>query len=159
MMREKIVQNLVIVLSAVAMLAALVLVGRTAYQAMGGIPQETTQQETTQPAQTTVPTEVPAEVTEAPTTEPAVEETTAPAETAPPTVPETVPPTVPETEPPKITIDAVPQYFQNDYPDDRYDKGTIADSGSGMTGLAMVTSYMTNHTYTPDVVADILAEF
>lgn len=159
MMRKKIIQNLVIALSAVAMLTALVLVGRMVNRALEGVPQETTQQETTQPVQTTAPTEIPTEVTEAPTTEPATEETTAPEETVPPTEPETIPPTVPETEPPKEVIDAVPQYFQNDYPDDRYDKGTIADSGSGMTALAMVASYMTNHTYTPDVVADILADF
>ena len=168
-MREKIIQNLVVILSAVAMLAALVLVGRMAHRAVGGLPQESTQQETTLPAQAdtqpTVQTAAPTEVTEAPTTEPVVtqtavvEETTAPEETVPPTEPEAVPPTVPETEPQKETIDAVPQYFQNDYPEDRYDKGTIADSGSGMTALAMVASYMTDHVYTPDVVADILADF
>lgn len=163
MMREKIIQNLVIALSAAAMLAALVLVGRMAHRAVGGLPQESTQQETTLPAQAdtqpTVQTTVPTEVTEAPTTEPAVEETSAPAETIPPTEAETVPPTVPETVPPKTTIDTVPLYFQNDYPEDRYDKGTIADSGSGMTALAMVASYMTDHVYTPDVVADVLADF
>lgn len=75
------------------------------------------------------------------------------------TTAQTIAPTVPETEPPKKTIDTVPQYFQNDYPEDRYDKGTIANSGSGMTALAMVASYMTDHAYTPDVVADILADF
>lgn len=94
------------------------------------------------------------------TTEPTVpEETSDPEET---TVPETTVPeeTVPETtEAPKVTIDTVPKYFQTDYPDVRYGTGTIATSGCNMTALAMVASYMTDHEYTPDEIADDMAHF
>lgn len=64
-----------------------------------------------------------------------------------------------ETQPPKVTIDTVPQYFQTDYPDTRYGTGTIANSGCNVTALAMVASYMTDHVYYPDEIADDLAEF
>lgn len=77
-------------------------------------------------------------------------------ETVETTLPETVPA---ETEPPRPTIDTVPQYFQNNYPDDLYGTGTIATSGSNMTALAMVSSYMTDHAYYPDEMADDLAHF
>lgn len=159
-MRKKILQNLVVFLSAVAMLAALVLVGRLLYHALSTRPhtQQPTEATTLDAAipettlETTVETTTETTVeTTMETTEPPMEETTVPE-----TEPETLPP---ETEPTKVTIDTIPQYFQNDYPDDRYDKGTIADSGSGMTALAMVASYLTDHVYTPDVVADDLADF
>lgn len=88
--------------------------------------------------------------TEAPTQPP---ETAAPVET---TEPETLPP---ETEPPKVIIDEVPLYFQTDYPDDRYGTGTIANSGCNMTALAMVATFMTDHVYYPDEMADYLAHF
>ena len=90
-----------------------------------------------------------------PTTEAAMlpPETTAPPET---TEPETLPP---ETEPPKVTIDEVPLYFQTDYPNERYGTGTIANSGCNMTALAMVASFMTDHVYYPDEIADYLAHF
>ena len=91
------------------------------------------------------------------TTMPAPTKTTLPEET---TVPETQPPTQPaETEPVKITIDSVPVYYQTDYPNDRYGTGTIANSGCNMTSLAMVASYMTDHAYYPDEIADDLAHF
>lgn len=91
-------------------------------------------------------------------------ETTIPVETAEPeyTVPET---TVPETTVPKETesvrpvIDTIPQYFMNDYPDEPYSFSTVAQSGSSMTALAMVATYMTDHAYYPDQVADWLAHF
>lgn len=83
---------------------------------------------------------------------------TAPVETIPPgTI--AVKPIHPETEPVKTTIDTVPQYFQTDYPDKRYGTGTIADSGCNMTALAMVASYLTDHAYYPDELADGLAHF
>lgn len=161
-MRKKIMQNLVIVISAIAMLAVLVLVGRVAHRVLLDLARESAPQETTEPVQTDLlpvetvaPTTAPTQAVTEPVTEPGTEPTSVAEETAVPTIP----PTVPETEPPKTTIDAVPQYFQNDYPDDRYDKGTIADSGSSMTALAMVASFLTDHEYTPDVVADILADF
>lgn len=161
-MRKKIIQNLVIMLSAVAMLAALVLAARVTNRALSGLTTSQPQQtapitEPSQPATETAPQ--PTEETTAPTEvpeEPATAPTASVAETAAPMVPETLPP---ETQPPREVIDAVPQYFQNDYPDDRYDKGTIATSGSGMTALAMVASYLTDYVYAPDFVADVLAEF
>lgn len=153
-MRKRILGDLVAAVAAVAMLAALIFLGRMANRALGtrldtGSPTITqaathppqTQPETTPPPpETTLETELP--------TEP---------ETQPETQPETTAPM--ETEPERVTIDAVPQYFRNDYPDDRYDKGTIANSGSGMTALAMVASYLTDHPYYPDQVADDLADF
>ena len=85
-------------------------------------------------------------------------QTTAPVETtAPETEPaETVPPT---TLPAKVTIDTVPQYFQNDYPEEPYLTGTVELHGSSMTALAIVASYMTDHAYYPDEMADYLAHF
>lgn len=103
-------------------------------------------------AQPIVP-EVRVEQTVPATVETLPPETTAPIET---TQPETIPP---ETEPPKVTIDTVPQYFQTDYPDVRYGTGTIANSGCNMTALAMVATYMTDHVYYPDEMADYLAHF
>ena len=47
----------------------------------------------------------------------------------------------------------VPQYYQTDYPDMRYGNGTVATSGCSVTCLAMVASYMTDHTYTPEELA------
>lgn len=105
--------------------------------------------------ETPVPQPIVPEVQVIPTTEETTEptETTVPVET---TEPETLPP---ETEPPKVTIDEVPLYFQTDYPDERYGTGTIANSGCNMTALAMVATYMTDHVYYPDEMADYLAHF
>lgn len=52
------------------------------------------------------------------------------------------------------TVDEMPIFYQNDYPDVRYGSGTIATSGCSITSLAMVASYMTGHKYTPDELAD-----
>ena len=83
---------------------------------------------------------------------------TAAEETEPPTTapPETEPPeTVAEiTEEKIVSFNGVPLYFQTDYPDEEYDNGTIADSGCGITSLAMVATYMTGYEYTPDALAD-----
>ena len=114
-------------------------------------------------------------------TTPASEETAAvteSSETAPPetvletapteeTVPEktaaetTVPEeTVPlETEAPKVIYDTVPQFHQSEYPDIRYGNGTIATSGSSVTALAMVATYMTNHVYSPADIADYAVQY
>lgn len=51
------------------------------------------------------------------------------------------------------TIDSVPLYFQNDYPDIMYGNGTVESSGCGITALAMVASYLTDHQYLPDELA------
>lgn len=48
---------------------------------------------------------------------------------------------------------SVPLYFQTDYPQNMYGSGTIADNGCGVTCLAMVASYLTNHEYLPDELA------
>lgn len=47
----------------------------------------------------------------------------------------------------------MPEYYQNDYPDSLYGSGTVASGGCGVTSLAMVATYMTGHTYTPDELA------
>lgn len=47
----------------------------------------------------------------------------------------------------------IPLYFQNDYPNTRYAGGTVATSGCSITSLAMVASYMTDHEYLPDELA------
>lgn len=70
--------------------------------------------------------------------------------------PETLPP---ETEPPRQTIDAVPQYDMNNYPDEPYGNSTVAQEGSNMTALAMVASFMTDYPFYPDEMADWLAHF
>lgn len=77
------------------------------------------------------------------TTEPAVTETTV----------------TPETEPVRPEIDQVPQYFMNDYPDEPYSFSDVAQSGSSMTALAMVATYLTDYEYYPDQMADYLAHF
>lgn len=49
--------------------------------------------------------------------------------------------------------DRVPLYFQTDYPNNMYGRGTIANNGCGITCLAMVASYLTGHEYLPDELA------
>ncbi len=99
------------------------------------------------------------EMVVAPETQPAaVPETTetVPETTEPPTLPpETLPPETlpPETEPEKTVFDYVPLYFQTDYPDVPFGNGTIATSGCGVTCLAMVATYLTDHEYTPPELA------
>lgn len=53
----------------------------------------------------------------------------------------------------KETIDTVPLYFQTDYPDKMFGVGTIASNGCGITALAMVATYLTDHVYLPDELA------
>ena len=60
---------------------------------------------------------------------------------------------VTETEPEKVTIDAVPLYYQTDYPYIKFGYGTMATSGCSVTCLAMIATYMTNQVYTPDQLA------
>ncbi len=79
--------------------------------------------------------------------------------TVPTTAPATEPTAVPTTVPVKVTIDTVPQYFQNNYPDELYATGTVASSGSSMTALAMVASFLTDHAFYPNEMADYLAHF
>ena len=49
--------------------------------------------------------------------------------------------------------DRVPLYFQTDYPNNMYGKGTVANNGCGVTCLAMVATYLTGHEYLPDELA------
>lgn len=93
-----------------------------------------------------------------PVTQPSV---TDPEETTIPQTLETTIPTTPseETMPPKQTMEAVPQYYQNDYPEEPYGYDTVANSGSNMAALAMVASFLTDHSYYPDEIADDLAHF
>ena len=113
-----------------------------------------------EPVQLKVPVETaaPAETLPPPAVQPALpEETTEPTTVPETTVPET---TVPEeTEPKRPSIDVVPQYFMNDYPDEPYSFSNVAQSGSSMTALAMVATYMTDYEYYPDQMADWLAHF
>ena len=59
---------------------------------------------------------------------------------------------VPEETDPEF-YDEVPLYFQTDYPDVMYANDTLATSGCSMASLAMVATYMTDHKYTPDQLA------
>lgn len=97
-----------------------------------------------------------AEPSETPqTTEPVQEtEETLPPETQPS---ETLPP---ETQPtvPRIAYEQVPLYDQTAYPDIRYRSGTLATSGSNVTCLAMVASYLTGNEYLPDELASYFAD-
>lgn len=83
-----------------------------------------------------------------PVTEETIVETTQ--QTVPTETEETLPPetTIPVVEE-KETIDAVPQYYQTDYPYIPFGNGTIATSGCSITCLAMVSTYLTNQEYTP----------
>ena len=71
---------------------------------------------------------------------------------------ETLPP---ETEPvvERFSYDAVPLYDQTAYPDSLYRSGTLATSGSNITSLAMVASYLTGHEYLPVDLADYFADY
>ena len=92
-------------------------------------------------------------VIETESTEPVTQPTTLPTEPEETEPEETIPE---ETEPKveRIHYDAVPNYFQNDYPDQRFGRGMVSDSGCSITCLAMVASYMTGHEYLPDELAD-----
>ena len=57
------------------------------------------------------------------------------------------------------TVSDFPRYNQNDYNNIRYGSGTIATSGCSVTSLAMVASYLTGHTYTPDELADFFSSY
>ena len=78
----------------------------------------------------------PEEETEAPT-----EASTEPTQTPPmETVPETTP-----AEPERTLYDAVPNYYETDYPDIRYGTGSFAEYGGGVTSVAMVATYLTGY--------------
>lgn len=152
------------------MLALLMLVPLAGLQA---IPADAAglQEETQVPAETVVNETLPA-VTEE--TLPAVTEETLPAateETIPAVTEETLPAATEAAEPEGSPAEqipsleelsqregadayrSVPLYFQTDYTQNMYGSGTVADNGCGVTCLAMVASYLTNHEYLPDELA------
>ena len=96
------------------------------------------------------------EETQLPETQPTE---TQPPETEAPTE-ETLPPEtqIVETEPP-MTFDTVPVYDMSQYADIRYLSGSIATSGSNVTSLAMVASYMTKHEYTPAMLMEYFGNY
>lgn len=102
------------------------------------------------------------EVVTAPETQPvetvAIIPETTEAPTLPPETlsPETLPP---ETIPEAIIYDHVPLYFQTDYPDVPFGKGTLATSGCSITCLAMVATYLTNQEYTPPQLAHCFGSY
>lgn len=50
-------------------------------------------------------------------------------------------------------VEVIPLFFQTDFPNEIYGTGTIANNGCGITCLAMVATYMTDHPYLPDELA------
>ncbi len=58
-----------------------------------------------------------------------------------------------ETQPEKQTVDAVPRYYQTDYPHIKFGNNTMATSGCSVTCLAMVATYLTDQEYTPPQLA------
>lgn len=48
---------------------------------------------------------------------------------------------------------AVPLYFQTDYPNVRYSQGSLATSGCGISCFSMVATYLLDKEYTPDKLA------
>lgn len=89
-------------------------------------------------------------------TEPVPEETLPTEQTQPTPTEESVPmdtlPQVPEEEAPAHSIQ-IPRFYQTDYPDVLYSFGTVANDGCGITCLAMVATYLTEHPYLPDELA------
>lgn len=86
-------------------------------------------------------------------------------QTQPETIPEeTEEETSPEETEPEETVsridyDAVPKFYQTDYPDIRFGSGTMATSGSAVTCLSMVASYLTGHEYLPNEMAYYFGDF
>ena len=107
--------------------------------------------ETVPEAETTVPEETEPLLETQPVQETqAVEETQAAEEIAAAEPEQTVPEEDPDA--PK-GHNGVPLYFQNDYPNNIYGMGTIANNGCSAASLAMVATYLTGHEYLPDEIA------
>ena len=77
-------------------------------------------------------------------------------ETAPP---ETIPPETEPVDSGRTHYDAVPIFYETDYPDIRYGTGSFADYGSGVTSVAMVATYLTGYEYRPDQLAQWFASY
>lgn len=126
------------------------------------VPAETTPAETlpaetipaeTAPAETITAETTPAETVPAVTApaETVAQEAAAPAENADSEVEQI--PSLEELPEPEDGYTKVPLYFQTDYPNRMYGRGTIASNGCGVTCLAMVATYLTGHEYLPDELA------
>lgn len=138
-----------IAVTCAALLSAVIFTFRWMHRAVTDAPPETSEQ-----------TVEVTESTETVQTEPAAQTEETVPETAQTTAPETIPETAPtETQAPKVTYDTVPWYHQADYPDIRYGNGTIATSGSSVTALAMVATYMTDHEFSPAEIADYAVQY
>lgn len=60
----------------------------------------------------------------------------------------------------KETIDEIPIYIQQDYPDVSYGNyGTIASHGCGIVCLAMVSTYLTDRVYEPEELANQFGDY
>ena len=119
------------------------------------IPSETTPSETI-PAETVPVETVPAETTPVKTIPQQKPVNAAPAPTEPEQTEErevTIIPSLEELPEVSDGYDRVPLYFQTDYPNNMYGRGTIANNGCGVTCLAMVATYLTGHEYLPDELA------
>ena len=91
-----------------------------------------------------------------PKTEPAPAESTEPAvvEPAEAEAAESDMPQQMQTDDGTVSVNGIPIYYQNDYPDVRYGSGTVETSGCSITSLAMIATRMTGHKYLPDELAD-----
>ena len=85
--------------------------------------------------------------------EPEPEETTEATEESLPEPTETVPAETEPAAPDRVHYDAVPNFYETDYPDIRYGSGSFAEYGSGITSAAMVATYLTGYDYSPDKLA------
>lgn len=135
------------------------------YNEFGAAPDQETQPVTqpTEAEEETAASEetVPEESTPAPT-EPEAQEPEEPAEPEEPQSPAQVAPAETASEASNtLSSDSdepkghngIPLYFQNDYPNNMYGIGTIANNGCSAACLAMVATYMTGHEYLPDEIA------
>lgn len=84
---------------------------------------------------------------------------TEPVQTEPETLPPETEPVQTEPEVLRTVYEQVPRFDQTAYAGILYRSGTVATSGSNITSLAMVASYLTGHEYTPDYLADSFANF
>lgn len=98
-----------------------------------GEKKEAVPEQTTPAAEQTVPLEIMEEI--------------APPETQPETFP------IQETLPGTVAVNAVPLYYQTDYPYIKFGNGTMATSGCSVTCLAMIATYLTDVEYTPPQMA------
>lgn len=59
----------------------------------------------------------------------------------------------------RTVYEEVPLYFQTDYPNTPYGRGTIASSGCGIVSLAMAATYLKDKEYLPDTLAEEFSGF